>query len=63
LESGEGDDTYLYFQGDGNDVIKKIGGNDTLALLGNMTEDDVQLQRQGNHLYLIIAEREGRGLV
>lgn len=59
LEGGEGDDTYLYTVGDGDDVIKEIGGNNVLVLLG-VTEQDVQLERQNDHLYLFIAAREGR---
>lgn len=59
LEGGEGDDTYLYTVGHGNDTIKEIGGNNVLVLLG-VTEQDVQLERQNDHLYLFIAAREGR---
>lgn len=57
LEGGEGDDTYLYTVGDGDDVIKEIGGNNVLVLLG-VTEQDVQLERQNDHLYLFIAASE-----
>ncbi|WP_342221763.1 hypothetical protein [Candidatus Fukatsuia endosymbiont of Tuberolachnus salignus] len=59
LAGGEEDDTYLYRLGDGNDVINEIGGHDTLAFLGDITEGDVQLQRQGSDLYLLITAKEG----
>ncbi|ATW33821.1 hypothetical protein [Candidatus Williamhamiltonella defendens] len=60
LEGGEGDDTYLYTVGDGDDVIKEIGGNNVLVLLGEITEKDVKLRKQGDHLYILIATGEGK---
>jgi len=60
LSGGRGDDTYLYRRGDGNDTIKEMGGNDTLRFLGDITVDDIQLKRQGSHLYLLITAQEGK---
>jgi len=53
----QGDDTYIYARGDGNDVITEDAGAgvDTLVLEG-INPSAVSLVRNGNDLTLVVAE-------
>lgn len=51
LIGGLGHDTYLYHKGDGFDVIKDEGGNDTLKITG-LTLSELGFIKQDNHLFI-----------
>jgi Ca2+-binding RTX toxin-like protein len=56
LNAGEGNDTYLYRAGDGNDTIQEygtFGDFDTLKLL-DLNPGDITLARTGNELFITI---------
>ncbi|RVU35463.1 hypothetical protein EOE67_13890 [Rheinheimera riviphila] len=59
MEGASGADTYVYNLGDGNDVIAdKAGGTnkaDTLSFGAGITAANISLQRNGNHLVVLVA--------
>lgn len=57
LEGGHGNDTYIYKKGDGSDVIRDIGGRDTLKLEG-LTLSDLGFERKSSDLNIIIKGTE-----
>lgn len=54
LEGGLGNDTYVYQRGDGKDIIRDVGGTDTLKLEG-LTLSEVGISRVGDDLSILIS--------
>ncbi|MDO9177171.1 MAG: calcium-binding protein, partial [Agitococcus sp.] len=59
LEGGGGDDTYIYARGDGQDTITDPSGNDTLKLIGNITQDDVIVKLIGKD-FIVALKKDGK---
>ena len=57
LKAGFGDDTYIFNRGDAKDTILDAGGVDILSFSGNIVEDDLIFEKNGNDL--IVAIKEG----
>ncbi|MDO4896814.1 MAG: putative Ig domain-containing protein [Moraxella sp.] len=55
LIGGLGNDTYIYNKGDGNDIIRDVGGQDTL-ILQNLTLSDLGFSRTGHDLFIHIKD-------
>ncbi|EGY28786.1 RTX toxin [Candidatus Regiella insecticola 5.15] len=56
LFGGQGDDSYIFDPDDGWDLIKDIGGNDTIIFAGGITKKEIFLQRNGEDLEILLAE-------
>ena len=59
LDGDEGNDTYTYARGDGNDTISEYtnhGSADKVLFGGGITTADVSFLRSGNNLTLVVAE-------
>jgi Ca2+-binding RTX toxin-like protein len=54
LVGGSGSDTYQYQSGDGYDVIEESAGEQDILNLGNISLDDVIIDRNGNDLRINI---------
>ncbi|WP_339057673.1 calcium-binding protein [Candidatus Regiella endosymbiont of Tuberolachnus salignus] len=61
LEGGLGDDQYHYTWGDGEDIIfdKEGEGADLIEFYGGITEDNLQLQKEGDLLHLTVVASAG----
>ncbi|MGB4057265.1 MAG: calcium-binding protein [Alphaproteobacteria bacterium] len=55
LQALEGDDTYIYNLGDGQDTFQDIGGNDVIKLGAGIALGDLSQSRVGNDLVITIS--------
>ena len=60
LTGGSGNDTYVFARGFGHDVVYNhdTGSNrqDTIAFVGGIGAEDIALERNGNHLRIVLKE-------
>ncbi|MGE3612525.1 MAG: calcium-binding protein [Sulfurimonas sp.] len=56
LEAGAGNDTYIYRRGDGKDTIIDTIGDDTLKLVGGLSQADVIIRLIGKDLVVALKE-------
>ncbi|MGS2722955.1 cadherin-like domain-containing protein [Porticoccus sp. GXU_MW_L64] len=52
LRGGAGADTFIFGVGDGNDTIVSEGDGDVLEFTSGITNDDLWLTKEGNHLVI-----------
>lgn len=61
LDGGAGDDTYCYRRDEGNDIIRDARGTNTLVLGAGIFLEDLDLQKDGHHLKIIISANSVQG--
>ncbi|EFO34067.1 proprotein convertase P [Roseibium sp. TrichSKD4] len=62
LRGGAGDDIYLFSKGDGQDIVSDISGNNHIVLL-DVTDSEVEVERVGESIKLIVTNTEDTVLV
>lgn len=55
----DGNDTYIYQYGNGDDVITDLGGVDTIKFEGAISPEDVIFEKDGDNLVISFREKDG----